>query len=319
MKKKTKWKIAALSVLVIGVSASGWAYWSLDPSRHFENQDIPVLAQPQTAEAAAPGPVQEPPKPDMKSFNILILGVDSRSGEPSRSDVMMAVHVVPAERKVNILSLPRDTRVPVKGVGLTKLNHAHIVGESKGGNQQGTLVATQTVSDFLGVPINYYAKTNFEGFKRIVDKVGGVDLTLEKDLHLKFQKTTIPKGQQHFDGDTALKVVRERYGAEGGEFGRQEEQSQVLRSIAIELLKPDKIPQLATLLPSLRKDILDTNFSDSDLISLAWLFKGVGQDNFRYTQLPGHSGREEDPLVGSNLYYWIPDSESVKKIKEDLF
>ncbi|MVO98672.1 LCP family protein [Paenibacillus lutrae] len=313
-----KWKAAALGVIIVGGVAGGWAYWSLDPARHFENKELPVLAQPDPNTVSTPEPAQTA-KPDMKSFNILILGVDSLGTEPSRSDVMMAVHVIPSERKVNIVSLPRDTRVSIKGVGYTKINHAHILGESKGGNKEGTLMATQTVSDFLGVPINYYAKTNFEGFKRIVDKVGGVELKLDKDLYLKWQNATIPKGTRIFDGDMALKVVRERYGAEGGDFARQEEQSKVLRSIAIGLLQPQKVPQLATLLPSLRQDILDTNFTDADLISLAWLFNGIGDDNFRYAQLPGRSGREIDSLVGSNLSFWIPDAEGVKKIKEDYF
>lgn len=76
---------------------------------------------------------------------------------------------------------------------------------------------------------------------------------------------------------------------------------------------------MAGLLLKEKKDIIDTSFSDSDLISLAWLFKGIGSDDFTYEQIPGKNSFGLDPLVGSKVYYWSADPEEVKSLKERLF
>lgn len=82
-------------------------------------------------------PTASPAASDKKtsSFNVVLIGTDTWGGEISRADTIMVVHVMPEQRKVNIVSVPRDTRVYVQNVGYTKINHAHIVGESKGGNE----------------------------------------------------------------------------------------------------------------------------------------------------------------------------------------
>lgn len=94
----------------------------------------------------------------------------------------MVVHVMPEQRKVNIVSVPRDTRVYVQNVGYTKINHAHIVGESKGGNEQGTLTLIQAVSDFMNIPIHHYIKTNFSGVRDFIDSIGGIDMVIDQDV-----------------------------------------------------------------------------------------------------------------------------------------
>lgn len=325
-----RWVLYSAGSILLGlVSTSGYIYLKYEPDHHFKQMAVPVLSRPVVSMETAPQQVEQSPEKEpvkeqtnnqvtakdtkvMNAFNVLILGVDAREEEISRSDVMMVMHVMPSQRKVNLVSIPRDTRVMVDGVGLTKINHAHILGEAKGGNQEGTQAALQAASDFLQIPINYYMKTDFKGFEDFINAIGGVDIEVENDITLSYDNGTLTKGIQHIDGKLALSLARERYSFPNGDFGRQEEQSNILKSVAKEILKPEHIGEIANLLIKVKKDILDTNFKDGDLISLAWLFKGVTDEDFNYRQIPGHSGTEMDPLVGLNLYYWMPDMDEVR-------
>lgn len=266
----------------------------------------------------APTVTEDASDKETLSFNVVLIGIDTWGGENSRADTIMVVHVMPDQRKVNIVSVPRDTRVYVQNVGYTKINHAHIVGESKGGNQQGTLTLVQAVSDFMNIPIHHYIKTNFTGVRDFIDSIGGIDMVIDQDVTIT-PEITIKKGVQHLDGEHALYLARERYSTKDGDFSRQQEQFHIVRAVAQQLLKPEHIPDLAGLLLKEQKDIIDTSFSDSDLISLAWLFKGMESDDFTYEQIPGKNSFGPDPLVGTKVYYWSADLAEVKSLKERLF
>ncbi|OCT11023.1 LytR family transcriptional regulator [Paenibacillus pectinilyticus] len=327
-----RWVVYTAGFLFVGIiGIGGTIYWKYEPSHHFQQVTLPVLSKPAvstetTTTIAARKEESEPtvqpstqaPTKVVKAFNVLLLGIDARGDEDSRSDVIMVLHIMPDLRKVNIISIPRDSRVQVEGVGYTKINHAHLVGEMKGGNEKGTQEALQTVSDFLDVPINYYMKTNFKGFEDFIDTIGGVNVEVKNDIYLLHSQTTLPKGMQHIDGKLALSLARERYAFPDGDFGRQTEQSQILKNVAQEVLRPEHIGEIASLLTKVKKDIVDTNFQDSDIISLAWLFKGMTSEDFTTMQIPGHSGYELDPLTQLRLYFWIPDLDKVKEISSTL-
>ncbi|NBD23617.1 LCP family protein [Paenibacillus glycinis] len=330
MKRWLKLSLLSITVLLIGGGAYG--YYALLPSRHFSRTDIPVLVKPTQTETksgdsasnsnradnsdSADSANQKNAKQDKNAFNVLVLGLDARGNENSRSDVIMVVRVKPKEGKANIVSIPRDTRVYVDEIGMTKINHAHIVGELRGGTKEGTQTALQTVSNLLNVPINYYIKTDFKGFENFIDTIGGVNVHINEALFLRAISVTLQPGDQIIDGKTALGLVRERWAFSDGDFGRQTEQSQILQSVAEQLLSPKHLPELAGLLVKLKSDILDTNLKEDDLISLAWMLKGMNKDDFDYVQVPGKSGYEMDPMVGSKLYYWIPDKELLAGLSE---
>jgi polyisoprenyl-teichoic acid--peptidoglycan teichoic acid transferase len=329
---------AGLAVIVTG----GWGYWRLNPGNHFKQMDHPVLAQPNnrteteaTGTTSTPGttpkqipdqipdqtPTPTPPtiQMDPSTFNVLILGIDARAEESSRTDIIMVAHVDPKAKTVNMVSIPRDTRVYLPGIGNTKINHAHFVGNEKGGNNAGTQASIQAVSDLLGVPINYYFKTNFEGFVHFVDSIGGVGVDLPKEVKLDQPLMgrsiiTLPAGKQTLDGALTLDFVRERYSLPNGDFDRQSDQLMVLKLIAEKVTQFSYLPKLPSLLIQVKRDVIDTNFKDSDLISLAWLFKDLKGDQVQYFQLPGHSDYAFDPLVKLRLYYWVPDAADVQNI-----
>ncbi|MDF2667704.1 MAG: hypothetical protein K0R67_10 [Paenibacillus sp.] len=274
-----------------------------------------------TSIAAAPTPAASTNSKSThsaNSFNVVLIGTDTWGEEGSRADTIMVVHVMPNSRKVNIVSIPRDTRVYVQGVGYTKINHAHSVGEAKGGNHQGTLTLAQAVSDFLNIPVHHYIKTNFAGVSSFIDKIGGIEMYIEQDVTIT-PEIVIRQGDQHLDGQHALFLARERYSVPGGDFGRQIAQFRIVRAVARQLLKPEHLPDLAALISSGRQDLMDTSFSDSDLISLAWLFKGMDTEDFAYEQIPGKDSSGPDPLVGSDVYYWSADPVQVRSIRERMF
>ncbi|HHY17868.1 MAG TPA: LCP family protein [Firmicutes bacterium] len=246
------------------------------------------------------------PSPD---FNMLILGIDARQNEPSRSDVMILANIDPQTRKVVLISIPRDTKVEIPGVGYTKINHAHFLGEIKGGNHAGTMASLQAASNLLNCDIHCYVKVNFQGFKSFIDSIGGVDLELKEPVKLTFAGVTLPAETQKLDGDTALKLVRERFSLPDGDFGRQKLQYLVLQALAEKLLAPKYIPRIPELITEVRHNVLDTNLTDTDAISLAWMFKGISSGDVTHLSIPGHPEYAFDPLVESEVYYWVPETD----------
>lgn len=378
MKIRTKAMILGASLLLLMLGAGLYAYGKLEPSRHFRQAEIPVLATPDTAGTGAAG--NEPagtmaakagagvaaradsgdgpadsvvgftgsigsagnagsagnlgsagshgPGPSAKDlslrpqqsagFNILILGTDARDREASRTDVIMLAHVDPEQPRVNLVSIPRDTRVALSGIGYTKINHAHALGELHGDTRSGTKAAIQAVSNLCSCTINYYIKTDFEGFEHFIDTLGGLDVHLDAPVKLTYAYTTLPAGDNHLSGAEALDLVRERKSLPGGDSGRQANQAMVLKEIIRSVIQPKNLKNLPSLIEQVREDVLDTNLRDADLISLAWLAKDLKEDQFRYDQLPGQSGKAWDPLIKNELYYWMPDAPAWEKLAEEL-
>jgi LCP family protein required for cell wall assembly len=284
-------------------------YHYLNPVNHFTGKDLPDLAVP-----AAPS-VEEAPA----GFNVLLLGIDARKQEESRTDLIMLVNVKPESNNITVISIPRDTRVFAAGIGETKINHFHILGEIKGGNHAGTLNSLKAVSDLMQCPIHYYVKINFTGFKKFMDSIGGIDIELEKPVQLTFAEVLLPAGEQHLDGELALKLVRERFSLPDGDFGRQRLQFIVLEALSRKLLEPENLPRLPAILRQAKQEVVDTNLTDSDLVSLAWLLGEMTDKDFTYFQIPGQGRTAFDPVVNTKLYYWIPDLPKVLEISQVYF
>jgi LCP family protein required for cell wall assembly len=247
-------------------------------------------------------------------FNVLVLGLDSREKEASRSDALMVAHVDPDQKSVHVLSIPRDTRVYLPGVGLTKVNHAYFLGAVKGGSEKATGAAIQAVSNLLRIPVHYYVKTDLKGFVELIDAIGGIEVELSKEVRISASRKVLPAGVVQMDGETALGFARERYSLADGDFGRQAGQVDVLKAAVKKMLSRERIAKLPELIGKLRKEAVETNMTDGDLLSLAWLFKDTDPKNIRRSSVPGRSVTEEDPLVGSKLWYWEPDRAALDSI-----
>lgn len=309
--------------LILFLSAILYMYFQLQPEEHFK--EVAPLAVPKHSLVEKQPPVKGQLSKEKKEpsgnqqtepFNVLLLGLDGDRTENTRTDVIMVANVHPEKKEINLLSIPRDTRVELDGIGLTKINHAHILAQT-GKKSNGTKASIQAVSNFLGIPIHYYVKTDFQGFVSFIDDIGGIEITLPQPVQL--DEALLKEGHQTLGGELALDFVRERYNLPNGDFGRQESQMMVLASAAQKLLRPENIPRLPSLYTKLKQDIADTNFAESDIVSLGLLFKGMSSDQVHYFQLPGHSATGYDPLVKRQLYYWIPDEEEVNKLLAENF
>ena len=155
----------------------------------------------------------DPVVPSSK-YNVLLMGTDA-SG--NLTDVMMIYQIDPQNKMVNVLSIPRDTRI-YYNKRVDKINAPHSYGQQKtdaGGAKRGDEYAIRAVKALTGIPIHHYVCINFAAFRQIIDAIDGFDFDVPQDMdydddwqdlhiHLK-------KGFQHLDGDKAEQLVRFRH------------------------------------------------------------------------------------------------------------
>ena len=229
--------------------------------------------------------VWRPSTGDVGRVNVLVLGLDRRPDEGwvARSDVLMLMSVRIAEPQVALVSIPRDLYVEIPGHGAGRINTAHFWGEQER-EAGGPALAMKTVSSSFRVPVDYFVRIDFSGFRAIVDAVGGIDIAVEKGIVDNAYPTEdygttqieIPAGFQRMDGETALRYVRSRHTS--SDFDRAERQQQVLVALADRLSSPQvwiHVPMLLRVII----DNVDTDLSPWALIQLAIGGLRVGPDS----------------------------------------
>jgi LCP family protein required for cell wall assembly len=197
---------------------------------------------------------------DEDLVNILLIGTDYRASEKAfRTDTLIVVSINKQTGDVTMLSIPRDLYVYVPTWGMQRINKAYADGEASSYAGGGPGLLKQTLLYNLGIPIHYHALVNFDGFRQIVDAVGGIDVAVNcqlteykiKDWSLdesdpaSYELYTQPIGVTHMDGALALWYARAR--PVGGDFFRSYRQRQVLRAIYHEALDANMIPQIPDL------------------------------------------------------------------------
>ena len=229
--------LAALLVLGLLTAAGGWGYTA------FRFGQISSVHVPGLGKAPADG-----------SVNLLVVGSDTRQGlrdggfgqaAGQRGDVLIVVHLVPAARHATVLSIPRDLYVAVAGTGgSAKINSAFNHGP-------GQLV--QTIQHSLGVPVHHYLLVNFDGFREVVDALGGVSLYFPRPVRddnngHNESGLNIPRtGCQRLRGNQTLALARSRcfqyqdnagrwHGDPGTDLGRIRRQQTMLRALAAKAL-----------------------------------------------------------------------------------
>ncbi|MCG0275548.1 MAG: LCP family protein [Thermosediminibacteraceae bacterium] len=249
-----------------------------------------------------------------KKLNILVLGLDAgtigvdEEHNHYRSDTMMVVSIDPAEKKINVLSIPRDTRVRIPGVGYQKINAAMAYG--------GPELAVKTVKDLLGVPIHHYVAINYSGFRKIVDAIGGVEINVER--RMKYVDPAgglyidLEPGLQVLDGEKAEQFVRFRQYPDG-DLGRIKAQQKFVQAALKSLLKPSTLLRLPQIVKAVQETVR-TDMETGDIMKLANLVRQIDQDSVKMYILPGE-GR-----YISGISYFIPyESEMEKTVKEVFF
>lgn len=215
--------------------------------------------------------------------NILLMGIDRRPGEAfvSRTDSIMVISIDPESDTAAILSIPRDLYVQIPNYGQDRINTAMVYGSRDGDYLDGAALSMQTVSYNLNIPINHFVLVDFGAFTRTVDILGGIDVEVPydindpeyPDMNYGYDPLYIPAGQQHFDGEMALKYARTRHA--DSDFNRAYRQQQVLfaaRSKALQLGLGDLLLRA----PSLYREIEGGIRTDLSLEQILRLAKTVG-------------------------------------------
>ncbi len=260
-----------------------------------------------------------------KTINILILGSDQRSWDASgRSDVIILLNINPKTKKINLLSIPRDSRVEIPGYGYNKINAAY---NSLFYPNGGVKLSIKTVENLLGLPdgsIPYFAVFNFKGFKEVIDALGGVTIDVAEPMHYHSKlgdvKIDLEPGVQHLDGEKALEYARFRYDQYGdftrtedgkvhGRVARQQKLIEALFNQTKSLRTIWKLPQISKAIA----DALYTNLTPTQITKLALLLKNDTAKDLNIIPFPG-----TDKYI-DGISYVVPDYEKLKEIGKEYF
>ncbi|WIL47280.1 LCP family protein [Bacillus bombysepticus] len=244
-------------------------------------------------------------------FTILIMGIEdyATDGQNGRTDSLMFATVNPKTKKVSLMSIPRDSRVPIVGKGKEdKINAAHAYG--------GEEMAIKTVEGFLKVPVDHYIKIDFQGFKGIVDAVGGVTVDVPFDFWERsdvdyYKKIQFKQGQQNLNGEEALAYVRMRKQDPNGDYGRAARQRQLLAAVAQKLNSTSTVFKIKDLTAVVGKYI-KTDIPISDGLALYNKLSGFDPSTMQTLKLEG-----EDKKIGG-IYYFLPDPISVETVRNEI-
>lgn len=242
-----------------------------------------------------------------KKINILLVGIDQRyEDEMSRSDTNLLLSIDPVNKKLVLISLPRDSLVTLPGYeGDEKLAHAHSYG--------GVPLLIKTVESILGIEIPYYVEVNFEGFVKMIDLIGGITIDVEKDMdyesYLGDVKIHLKKGLQHLNGEKALEYVRFRMD-ETGDIGRMERQQKFIKALIKQALGLSNTLRLQKALLEL-KNWVKTNLEPTQIIKLGLIVKNIKEEDMISFTLPGTIDWK------NGLSYYILDYDKIKNIVDE--
>lgn len=253
-----------------------------------------------------------------RPVNILVMGVDENIGAaPSpnavfegRTDTLLLVRVDPQNGRVNILSIPRDSRVQIPDYGTDKINQANVEG--------GPELVAQTIShNFGNVPIDRYVRVSTGAFRELVDLVGGLELNVPKRMEYEDRTQDLfidlYPGWQTLNGEQAEQFARFR-GDERGDIGRVQRQQMLLKAMRDRLTQPTVIPKLPQAVQILQRYI-DTNLSLEEMLALANFALDLQAEDLNMVMLPGSFSSAADYRAS----YWLPDWETGAQIMSNYF
>ncbi|MDP2709317.1 MAG: LCP family protein [bacterium] len=257
-------------------------------------------------------------------INILLLGIGGRGHDGGLlTDTIILASLKPSEKKLSLLSIPRDMSVPVEGMGWQKINSINAYAEFKN-TGKGGLAISQAVSDILQTPVDYYLTVDFTGFIKIIDDLGGVEVNVENTLddykypiwgnesapwEQRFEHLHIDRGKQVMNGELALKYVRSRhaYGIEGSDFARSKRQQKILEAVKDKALSLNTLfkPAMITNIISDISDNYSTNLKVWEIIKLWGVIKDINSDSIISKGLDNGPGGLLSDMTGKDGAYLL--------------
>ncbi|CAG9621423.1 LCP family protein [Sutcliffiella rhizosphaerae] len=243
-------------------------------------------------------------------FSVLIMGIEdySTGGQNGRTDTLIVATLNPEEKTMKLLSIPRDTQVYYEHLGYySKINHAHAYG--------GKEMTIEKVEELLEVPIDYFTTVNFEGFKNIIDIIGGVEVEVPFDFteNSDVDNSTLyfTEGKMQLSGEEALAYARMRKQDPRNDFGRNDRQKQIIQAAISNVLSPGNLFKVDDIAKEMGENV-ETNIRVTEGIGLSKLYAGFNSSNMENLTLEG----ADDTSTGT--YYFIPYDESIIEVRSAI-
>jgi len=284
-------------------------------------------------------PLQEigpEPKPwdGASRVTMLVMGLDygDWSGErkcPCRTDTMILLTIDPLTRSAGILNIPRDLWVSIPGFDqYQKINTAYFLGQAYNLPEGGPGLAVETVEQFLGVPITFYAQIDFYAFEKFINQIGGIEIDVPAKIRVdpigKNNTVTLKPGKQKMAGAVALAYARQRY-TEGGDFDRANRQQEVIIAILNRVTDPERFPNLLAKSPVLYNALsrgIQTNMSLEQAIQLAWLVKQLPRESIKRGVISPPDQVELSTAIGDDGIQQdilIPVTDKIRELRDSIF
>jgi len=329
------WKIGGslLIAVVVIIGIIGYKILAAVNSTGNDNERVSVLQQlshlVMNRDAQLKGESQD-------RVNILLLGIGGEGHDgPLLTDTIIFASVKPSTGQVTLLSIPRDLAVELPRYGIRKINHANAYGKEMDYPGGGEQLAADIVAKTVGQPVNYFVRMDFDGFKDIIDGLGGITVNVENSftdsqyptLNYGYQTIRFTAGTQRMNGDTALTYVRSRHGnnGEGSDFARSRRQQLVLEAVKEKifsvgtLLNPGKIGSTLTSLGNHSR----TNLEVWEMLRIAKIIQnGTGGITTHVLDNSTPNGFLKDVTGIDGAYLLMPKDGTFRAIQayaKDLF
>jgi polyisoprenyl-teichoic acid--peptidoglycan teichoic acid transferase len=279
-------------------------------------------------------------------WNILLLGSDNDqkfSFPALLTQVMLVVHVDTVQNTVTMLSIPRDSWVYVPEVGgMHKIDQAFLLGAAPHNSfDSGVQVARATIEHDYGIPIDRYAWVGLDGFSKVIDTLGGVDIDIAHPIvddtypddtganannPYSYERLYLAPGPQHLNGEQALEYVRSRHADLVGDIGRTQRQQQVLEALKTKLTLGNVLANIPQLLSDL-KGYLYTDISEQELLGFALFGRTFPTNSIKTISLGPGPGNQDygaestvyDPSASANQDVIIPNCQNIQPVINSLF
>ena len=263
-------------------------------------------------------------------FTILLMGIDSTDEVLSKNavangDTLILVTFNPKTLNATMLSIPRDSYVPIacwSNKAENKITHAAGYGND---------CMMNTIEQYLGINIDYYAKINFKGLVKLVNAVGGVDIDVQQTLctddSSRGGEICVYPGYQTLDGEHALVYARNRHALVNGDFGRNEHQQEIVLALTNKIKTINNVAKFMEILDTVSNS-LDTNLTTQQMLSFYNVAKDIVKKslvsdeadliNIQQLYLAGNSQMIYDERMRMVLYNYIPNENSRKDIVQAM-
>lgn len=272
-------------------------------------------------------------------INILLLGIGGAGHDGGYlADTIMLASIKPSTKQIALISLPRDLTIPMQNGRWQKINAIHAIAEAQNSGSGGDIM-TDAIGNNLDIEIHYYIRIDFQGFIKIIDELGGIEVNVENtlndyrypimgqeenpDYYARFQHLRIEKGLQNMDGSLALKYARSRHasGIEGSDFARAKRQQLILAAVKDKLIARSNLLKpmmLSRIISELNRNI-KTNLDVWQMLKLWNDYKGIqAQEIIHQVFDDGPGGMLIATRSDDGAYILIPQTGNFKEISEKI-